>query len=440
MKLITCQLWVFFCLYFNFSVGQEINRKRLDSLFSGLEANLKFMGSVSVFRDGQEVYAKTVGYRDVEKKLPADIHTQYRIGSITKTFTSVLIMRAVEKGKLSLNDKLSKWFPQIGNADNITIRSMLGHRSGIGNFTNDSGYMKWNVEQTSKDELLARIIRAGNSFKPGEKFEYSNSGFVMLGWIIEDVYKMPYKKALEKFIFKPGGLKETGVGGQIEVQKNQSLSYHFFEGWKLNMEANMSVPFSAGNLISTPSDINVFSHQLNNGKFISKSSLDTMMKFKDGVGLGLFMIPFNEKKAFGHTGGIDAFQSVYAYFPNEKLGYALTSNGVNYVVNDISIKVLSAAFGFDFQLPVYHLRKLKAEELDQYKGTYSSSQVPIKISFFSKGDTLMSQATGQIAFPMEAYENHVFRADRFGIEVQFDPEKKAMVLRQSGAAFYFSRQ
>jgi D-alanyl-D-alanine carboxypeptidase len=122
MKLICCLLWIFFCLHLNFSVGQEINRNRLDSLFSGLEQNNKFMGSVSVFRDGKEVYAKAVGFRDVEKKILADVHTQYRIGSITKTFTTVLIMKAVEKGKLSLDDKLSKWFPQIGNADDITIR------------------------------------------------------------------------------------------------------------------------------------------------------------------------------------------------------------------------------------------------------------------------------------------------------------------------------
>jgi len=440
MKLICCLLWVFFCLHLNFSVGQEINRNRLDSLFSGLEANNKFMGSVSVFRDGKEVYAKAVGFRDVEKKILADVHTQYRIGSITKTFTTVLIMKAVEKGKLSLDDKLSKWFPQIGNADDITIRLMLRHRSGIGNFTNDSGYIKWNVQQTSKDELLKRIIRAGNTFKPGEKFEYSNSGFVLLGWIIEGVYKMPYRKALEKFIIKPGGLKETAIGSRIEIEKNQSRSYHYFDGWKLNPEADMSVPFSAGNLISTPADINRFAHQLINERFISRKSLDTMQNFKEGVGLGMFMIPFNDKKAFGHTGGIDAFQSVYAYFPKEKLGYALTSNGTNYVINDISIKVLSAAFGFDFTLPVYHNRNLTAVALDSYTGTYASSQVPLKISFFKKGDTLMSQATGQMAFPLVAYENHIFRADQFGIEVQFDLSRKNMILRQSGAAILFLKQ
>lgn len=420
--------------------AQTINSRRLDSLFDGLALNDKFMGAVSVFREGQEIYAKAVGYRDVEKKLPADVHTLYRIGSITKTFTAVLIMKAVENGKLSLDDKLNKWFPQIGNAENITLRLMLQHRSGIGNFTNDSGYMKWNVKQTSKDELLARIIRAGNTFKPGEKFEYSNSGYALLGWIIEDVYKMSYAKALQKYILKPGGLKETFIGNKINVEKNQSHSYHFFQGWKQNMEADMTVPFAAGNLISTPTDINRFAHQLGSGRFISKSSLDSMMVFKDGVGLGMFMIPFNEKKSFGHTGGIDAFQSVYAYFPMEKLGYALAANGVNFVINDISIKVLSAAFGFDFQLPVYHLRKLKTEELAQYEGTYASAQIPLKIRFFMKGDTLMSQATGQIAFPLEAYENHVFRADQFGIEVQFDPIKKAMTLRQSGAAFLFTRQ
>lgn len=165
-----------------------------------------------------------------------------------------------------------------------------------------------------------------------------------------------------------------------------------------------------------------------------------MQNFKEGVGLGMFMIPFNDKKAFGHTGGIDAFQSVYAYFPKEKLGYALTSNGTNYVINDISIKVLSAAFGFDFTLPVYHNRNLTAVALDSYTGTYASSQVPLKISFFKKGDTLMSQATGQMAFPLVAYENHIFRADQFGIEVQFDLSRKNMILRQSGAAILFLKQ
>lgn len=420
--------------------AQEINKSKLDSLFDGLAAHNKFMGSVSLFRDGNEIYSKSVGYRDIANKIPADIHTKYRIGSITKTFTAVLVMKAVENGKLSLNQTLDKWFPQINYASQITIRQLLSHRSGIANFTNDTTYLQWNTDTHAKDALLARIIKSGTSFLPGEKFEYSNSAFVLLGWIIEKSYGMSYAKAIEKYILKPGGLTETAIGAKIDVGNNQSLSYTYQDSWKPFSETDMSVPFSAGALISTPSDINRFAYQLSNGKFISLSSVDTMKVFKDGVGLGMFMIPFNEKKAFGHTGGIDAFQSVYAYFPNEKVGYALTSNGTNFVINDISIKVLSAVFGFDFPLPLYEGRVLKPEDLEPYLGTYASTKIPLKITFFREGNKLMSQATGQIAFELQAFENHTFRAEQYGIEVQFNPAQKTMVLRQSGSVFLFSKE
>ena len=202
----------------------------------------------------------------------------------------------------------------------------------------------------------------------------------------------------------------------------------------------MSIPVGAGAIVSTPSDLTKFADALFNAKIINVKSLELMETLKDNYGYGLFQIPFGDKKSFGHTGGIDGFTSVYGYFPNEKVGFALTSNGTNYNNNNISIVLLSAIFNKSYEIPNFKVYELTTEDLDKYLGIYSSKEIPIKITITKIDKTLMAQATGQSAFGLEATEKDKFKFDQAGVVLEFSLNDKKMFLKQGGGTFTFLKE
>lgn len=420
--------------------AQSFQKEKLDSVFARLDQHGKFMGSVAMFKGEELLYQHAIGYKESVGGRKSDIHTKYRIGSITKTFTAALVMKAVEAGKLSLDDKLSKWFPTVPKADSINIRQMLGHRSGIENFTNAVDYLSWNTKPHTKTQVLEKIVKGNSRFSPGSSFEYSNSAYFLLGLILEKVSKQSYEELLQKQIIKPLKLSETSIGGKIDPTKNECRSFVFNGNWILSPETDMSVPFSAGSIISTPTDICRFAQQLFEGKLLSAASLKEMQTFQDNVGLGLFQFQFGTKKSSGHTGGIDGFSTVYGYFPEDKLSFTLFCNGSNYNNNDLSIILLSAAFGKEVKVPDFTAKTLTDADLQSYVGVYGSKQIPLKLTFTSKNGKLVSQATGQIAFELDAMGNHVFTKDQFGIRLTFDPVKKQVVLTQGAATLLFEKE
>ncbi len=176
--------------------AQEIDAAKLDRYFETLADNDKFMGSVSVFRNGAEIYAKSVGFADIDKGVEAGGGTQYCIGSISKTFTAAMIFQAIEAGKLSLSTTIDGWFPAIGNANKITVGQLLSHRSGIHNFTADEQYLSWNTREQTRERMIERIVRGGNDFEPDAMTRYSNSNYVLLSYILDTVYGKPYAEIL----------------------------------------------------------------------------------------------------------------------------------------------------------------------------------------------------------------------------------------------------
>ncbi len=421
-------------------LAQSFDKAKLDNYFTTLEKNNKFMGSVAVSKDGEIIYSKSVGFADVENKLIANEHSKYRIGSISKTFTTVLVLKAVEERKLDLNQTIDKYFPTIKNADRITIKLLLGHRSGIHNFTDDKDYLTWNTQPKTEKEMVAIIAKGGIDFEPDSKAGYSNSNFVLLTYILEKTFNQPYAKLLENYIIRPLGLTNTSFGGRIEPNKNECKSYHFSDGWKLESETDVSIPLGAGGIISTPVDLDKFSNALFTGKILKTESLEMMKTIKEKFGLGLFQIPFYDKIGYGHTGGINGFSSVFSYFSDGNIAYALTSNGSNYINNNISIAVLSAVFNKPYDLPNFSTYEVSSEDLDKYLGTYVSKQIPLKITITKDNKTLTAQATGQSAFPLEATEKDKFKFDKAGVVLEFNPPEKTMLLKQSGGKYTFTKE
>ena len=418
----------------------NFDKAKLDNYFNALEQNDKFMGSVAVSKNGEIIYTKSIGFADVENNVKATENSKYRIGSISKTFTTVLILKAVEEKKLNLNQTIDKWFPEILNAKDITVKHLLSHRSGIHNFTNDKNYITWNTQPKTEKELVDIIAKGGSDFNPDSKAEYSNSNFVFLTFILEKTFAKSYSDLLQEFIVKPLGLTNTYVFGKINPLNNECKSYSFEGTWKLETETDYTVPLGAGAITSTPTDLTKFADALFNGKLLTNESLEIMKTIKEGYGIGLFQYPFYNSAGYGHNGGIDGFSSVYSHYADEKISYALVSNGSNFNDNNISIAVLSAVYNKPYEIPAFIHFSVTSEELDKYLGVYSSNQIALKITITKEGNTLIAQGTGQTAFPLEATGKDKFKFDQAGAEFEFNPNEKTMVLFQGGAQIKFTKE
>ena len=420
--------------------SQNLDKTKLDNYFNALEQNNKFMGSVAVSKNGEIIYIKSIGFADIENKVKATENSKYRIGSISKSFTTVLILKAVEQKKLNTNQTIDKWFPTIKNAKKITVNHLLSHRSGIHNFTDDKDYLTWNTQPKTEKEMIEIIAKGGSDFNPDSKAEYSNSNFVLLTYILEKTFTKSYSDLLQEFIVKPIGLKNTYVFGKINPSNNECKSYSFSGSWKTETETDFTVPLGAGAITSTPSDLTKFADALFSGKLLTNESLEIMKTIKDGYGIGLFQIPFYKSVGYGHTGGIDGFSSIYSYFSDDKISYALISNGTNINNNDISISVLSAIYDKPYEIPVFTTFTLTSEDLDKYLGVYASKQIPLKITISKDGNTLIAQGTGQPAFPIEATEKDKFKFDQAGAKFEFNLTAKTMILFQGGGQINFTKE
>lgn len=429
-----------FVVFNQIGIAQNFDKTKLDNYFKALEENNKFMGSVAVSKNGQIIYTKSVGFSNVENNIKANENSKYRIGSISKTFTTVLVFKAVENKKLDLNQTIDKYFPTIKNAKDITIRLLLLHRSGIHNFTNDENYLTWNTQPKSENQMIEIIAKGGSDFQPDSKAEYSNSNFVLLSYILEKAFKKSYSQLLQEHIIKPINLKNTYLGGKINLKSNECESYSYNNGWKHETETDIFIPLGAGGIVSTPSDLTKFSDALFGGKLLKSESLELMKTIKDHYGMGLFQIPFYDKIGYGHTGGIDGFSSVFSHFSDGNISYALTSNGTNYDNNNISIAVLSAVFDKPYEISEFSTYDVTSEELDKYLGVYSSTQIPLKITITKDNTTLIAQATGQSFFPLEATEKDKFKFDQAGVVLEFNPTEKTMILKQGGGQFTFTKE
>ncbi len=423
-----------------FCFSQEIDKSQLDNYLNDLETHNKFMGSIAVSLDGEWIYTKSIGFADVEHEIKASEKSKYRIGSISKTFTAVLVLKAVEEKKIKLNEPLSKYFPTIQNATKITIDQLLYHRSGIYSVTDDEDYGEWNTQPKSEQELIDKMVKGGSKFEPDSKFEYSNSNFILLSYILQNVYDKSYTELLDEKITAPLGLKNTYYGSKIDSSKDECYSYVFSSNWEKETETDMSIPMGAGGVVSTASDLNKFAQALFLGKIISKKSVEQMMSLKDDFGRGVFPIPFEKEQGFGHTGAIDGFTSMFVYFPETNVCFTMLSNGTNYSNNLIALAVLTFINTGSYDFPAFKSYEVTEADLQKYLGTYATNDLPLKLTITNDGNSLVAQATGQQALYLDATDKDTFTFDRAGVVIIFDPEKNALLLKQGGGEFNFVKE
>lgn len=419
--------------------------KKLDSLLRHLEKNNKAMLSAAITEKGQMLFQQATGFADVTQNKKANVYTLYRIGSISKMYTAVMILQLVDEKKLRLDSKLSEFYPSLPQAKKISIEHLLAHRSGLPNFTSAEDYLSWNVKAHTEAELVQKFQGGKSEFEPGSAFSYSNTNYVLLSYILEKITRSSYADQLRQRICAKLSLSDTRAGTAIATANNEAQSYQFEKGqWTQQPETHPSVPMGAGNIVSTPKDLCLFIEGLFEGKLISTDLLNKMTDLKDGYGLGMISMPYGDRVFFGHTGGIDGFQSILAYNKGSKAAICITGNGFNYSMNDVAIAMLASYYGDPFSIPSFEKKTLSAADSKSPEGTYSNSKINMQISIRRENGQLMAQATGQSAFPLEQKSELEYGFATAGVVILFQQDQdggiRSLRLKQGGMDLLFDKE
>ncbi|MDX1762409.1 MAG: serine hydrolase domain-containing protein, partial [Christiangramia sp.] len=231
----------------------------------------------------------------------------------------------------------------------------------------------------------------------------------------------------------------TYYGGTINPAAGEAISYEKMGEWTPGDQTDMSIVKGAGAMISTPADLNRFFTALFEGKVVKPASLEKMKEIKGEFGLGLYEIPLDEHVFYGHTGGIDGYNSVVGFLPGQGISIAFSFNARDMAPHAILTGAAKIFFGKDYTIPSFKTYEVTAEDLKQYEGTYSNENFPLKLKIYSEEGKLMGQAEGQPSFPLEAYEKDKFKFDRFGLKLEFKPAENKMIFKQGPNAHELSR-
>lgn len=335
----------------------------------------EFSGDVLVAQKEKIIYEKAFGLANKEWNIPNTIETKFRIGSITKQFTAAAILQLAEKGKLNLEDNLNKYFPDFPKGDSVTIHMLLNHTSGIKSFTSLPNFSSLQTLPYSKDSVVAVFKNQPYDFSPGTSWNYSNSGYFLLGYIIEKASGQSYSTYVYENEIKKAGLKNTAVNQLDSILMYRASGYDKTPaGWKNAEYISMEFPYSAGALFSTVEDLYAWEKALYEGKIISQVMVIKMTTpYLHQYGYGLGIDSFQNHKRIGHSGGIPGFQSYSGYYPSDDVSIIVLSN---YNSGAVGIANALAATLFDMPVvaPYQHKEvKIDASILNRYEGKFQNS-------------------------------------------------------------------
>ena len=409
----------------------------LDSIVKAFDKANFFHGVISVSKNGKVLLSKGYGLADAESRKMNDPSLAFQIGSVNKQFTAVAILKLQEEGKLNVQDKLSRYFPELPHSDMITLHHLLTHTSGLYNYTNDTTFwMREASFSSSKEKMISRFSGRPLDFEPGTKYNYSNSGYLLLGYIIEKVSGKPYEKYMRENIFNPLGMTHTGFDFTKPFPKATGY-YDNGTVFSKAMIVDSSASHAAGAMYSTLADLHKWVDAMHQKKLISKESWKAAFTpYMDDYGYGFVRQSRDGKEMIWHNGGIHGFVSHLVYFPESNASIIVLSNYMQSNLGDLVTTLYLALNG-----KAYHLPKQRGEievpvtVLQQYAGSYEL--VPgFVITVTVEGNQLMAQATGQQNFPLFAEKEDFFFYKVVDAQIKFEkgPDGKVshLVLFQNG--------
>ena len=421
------------------SCGWAQDVARMEQVIRSYTTNRQFMGSALVAKGAEVLLSKGYGSANLEWDVPNTPVTKFRLGSITKQFTAASILLLQERGKLNVEDPVKKYMADAPAAwDKITIYNLLTHTSGIPSFTGFPEYSKWEPFATTAAEEVARFRDKPLDFAPGEKWSYSNSGYVLLGYLIEKITGGSYEKFVRDNIFTPLGMRDSGYDSNAAVIAHRAAGYtRGKDGLENAGFINMTVPHAAGALYSTTEDLLKWEQGLFGGKLLSAASLKTMTTpFKNDYACGLFVQTKDGRKAIQHGGGIEGFNTQLTYYPDDKLTVVVLANVNGAAPGDIAAKLAAVAHGEAVTLATERKEvQVAPQVLAKYAGTYEVGP-GVMATVTVEGGRLMTQLTGEPKLELFAESETRFFLKVVDAQVEFFTDASGavshLVIHQGG--------
>ena len=335
--------------------------KKIDELIGLYSQYGSFNGTVLVAEHGQVIFKKGYGWANMEWQIPNQPDTKFRLGSITKQFTSMLVMQLVAEGKLRLDEKLSEALPYYrkDTGDQVTLHHLLTHTSGIPSYTSAKDMREWWHNHFEVEDFVKKHCSGDLEFTPGSKFEYDNSGYFLLGAIIEKVTGKKYEDVLTERIFKPLGMRNSGYDHSETLIEHRAEGYeHGKDGFANAEYLDMSIPYAAGSLYSTVEDLYLWDQALYTEKLLS-TELKTKMwtPFLSGYAYGWGVAKIADGKAgaggtlIQHGGGINGFNTHEARYVDDKHLIVLLNNTGVSKLGQMTESIAAILYGKAYDLP-----------------------------------------------------------------------------------------
>jgi CubicO group peptidase (beta-lactamase class C family) len=411
---------------------------RMDQIVQSYVANKQFMGTVLVARGGQVLISKGYGSANLEWDIPNAPTTKFRLGSVSKQFTAAAILLLEERGRLQISDPVKKHVPDAPAAwDAITIFHVLTHTAGIPSFTSFPDYGKIKLSATTTAELVGLFRDKPLEFEPGEKFNYSNSGYVLLTHLIEKISGERYETFVRENLFAPLGMNDSGYDSNAAIIPRRAAGYSPGRNGPENTAfIHMSVPQGAGALYSTTEDLLKWNQGLFGGKVLQAASFEKMTQpFKNKYALGLTVDTPGTRKVIQHGGGIEGFNTLLGYYPDDQLTVVVLANLNGPAPQQIATQLAAVAFGEAIKLPSERKEiAVDPKILKRYVGAYGLGPGML---IALEGNQLTSKLGPQNAVPIFPESETLFFAKVVDAQIEFpatdaDATASEMTLHQNG--------
>jgi len=421
---------------------------RMEELVQSYVTAKQFMGSVLVSQQGKILLSKGYGSANLEWEIPNSPSTKFRLASVTKQFTAASILLLEERGKLKVEDPVKKYMADAPAAwDKITIFHLLTHTSGIPNFTSFPDYRSTRATPATPESLVARFRNKPLEFQPGEKWNYSNSGYVLLGYLIEKISGQSYAEFVLQNIFNPLGMKDSGYDSNSAIIAHRAAGYTPAVKGPVNAGfVHTTIPFSAGALYSTTEDLLKWEQGLFGGKVLSSASLEKMTApFKRDYAFGLEVSTNHGYKVIEHDGGTEGFNTQLSYYPDDKLVVAVLGNLNGRFPSEIAAKLGDIVHGVKL-VPILERKEITVSPkvLADYVGTYDYPVPGFSMAITLEEDHLMAQVTGQQKFTLFAESETSFFVKLVDAQIDFvkNPQGQVthLVLHQDGRDVKITRK
>jgi CubicO group peptidase (beta-lactamase class C family) len=440
-------LLLFFCSIniFSSGYGQQLSNQDEAYIDSAMTANYKSDGPGAILliaKDGKAIFRKAYGLANLELKIPNKPEYLFRIGSMTKQFVAVCILKLAQEGKLSLDDDIRKYLPDYNTYNRaITINNLLSHTSGITDYTSKPDFLKQMAVDHSKKEIMDSFMKDSLLFEPGTNWSYSNSGYVLAGLILEKITEMSLGEYLQKNVFDPLGMTNTYIGTFEKLIPNTAYGYSLVGKDKFAPASytSWSWAFAAGDIISNVDDLLKWDEALYTEKIVKKewlekawSSYVLLNKQMTNYGFGWTTGMYKELSLITHDGGFPGFLCSGIRIPSQHLYFTILSNTIS-IEQDFSILIALRAAGQKITFP--KVINVKQKKLQEYIGVYAEDRIATNSNYGKtyryvtiKNDTLFSQGTGGSKSPLLNIDKDLFVSKDFWTFTKFHRNNKGEII------------